>query len=371
MSTCQACGLSFPDRKALRSVSSSIVDSTLPNDADSLISIVHSTKRLTISLSAPALNARRNFQLRRLCARTMLPNIHSGVPSAANHLLHKKRFTVIGRPNMHHRETISPAQSNPPPVQLPSLSTSVTNAMSHWALSNDWNGTNGKCIIKLNVTTAPACLKMPPLGMPTKLQNTLGTVAILATRHSLRWRCWSTTRGTHTPPTAIIVTVNFLLMLCGISTSSPITPFTTGTYAIKYIMARNYFSVKVPYDTSLPVVLLRRTPPCRPRPSSHPTYHQNLIYQVVLLYGKWNPAQFRSLHYPRTSYPLVAVLLPSLALRKLHHRLVLSTTATPSTSAINVISYCAHRKGWNDTITNCTPRPSATNVMSYCVLRKD
>ena len=146
MSTCQACGLSFADKKALSRVSSFMID-TLSNDTDSL----HSTKRLIMRLSsAPTLNARRHSQLRMLCAHIRLivmdsnvtpaashllrkkifivigrPNIHIGVPPAASHLLRKKRFTITGRSDIHPRDTPDP-------------SASAIHVMPYCALQQSW-----------------------------------------------------------------------------------------------------------------------------------------------------------------------------------------------------------------------------------------
>ena len=157
MSTCHICGVSFANNKALYRVSSSIIDSTLtlPNDTDS----PHSTKRLTMRLSAPTLNARRDSQLRMLCAHTRLLDIHSGVPPAAGHLLRKKSFTIIGRPNMH--SGVPPAASHlarkkrltiigwpyihPSDTISPDPSTSAINVILHCALQKGWNNIMKKC----------------------------------------------------------------------------------------------------------------------------------------------------------------------------------------------------------------------------------
>jgi len=135
MSTCQTCGESFIDKKALRSVSSHIRPRFrrpfLLNSTDLPISILHSTKRSNIHPSDVAFSAIRSSLLRRLCARTKLQNTNSGVSYVASRLLRRKRFRAIGGPNIRHRE-MSLAQSNSPSVQCrthPNPSTNAINVM--------------------------------------------------------------------------------------------------------------------------------------------------------------------------------------------------------------------------------------------------
>ena len=132
MFTCKTCGESFAGKKALRSVSSHLRPrcrrSFLLNGTDLPTSILHSTKRPNTHASDFAVIAIRNSLVRRLCARTKLPNTHSGASYVASHLLQGKRLEAIGWPNTRHR------------VQCrthPDLCTNAINAMSHCALLDD------------------------------------------------------------------------------------------------------------------------------------------------------------------------------------------------------------------------------------------